>query len=137
MAQENEMSGVVIPTQIDSTSAEPTAQKSTGNAAWVTIIPSSASGMTLTQTAVTVTASSQTLIAANTARKFLSWMVVGTVNVTISPATPVVSGIGFVYNAGGAVSQGGAEAFTGAQAQNAFYVIAASAGSIVYVWEGA
>ncbi len=131
------MSGVNIPTQIDSISGWPVSQKSTDGAAWVTVIPSSASTMTITQTAVTVTASSQQLVAANATRKYLAWMVVGTANVTISPAATTVSGVGFVYSAGGALSQGGSQEFVGIQAVNEFSVIGVSTGSIVYVWQGA
>jgi hypothetical protein len=91
----------------------------------------------LTQTVVTVTTSSQTLIAANASRKYLSWMVIGTADVTISPATPVVNGTGQMYQSNGATKQGASEEFPHGAPTNAFYVIAAATGSTVVVWEGA
>ncbi len=93
-------------------------------------------GLTITQTTLAVTATSQTLIAANTARRYLSWMVVGTQDVTVSPATPAVAAVGMMYNNGGAGLQGASQEWISNAPQNAFYAIAASTGSTMIVWEG-
>ncbi len=93
-------------------------------------------GLTITQTTLAVTASSQLLIAANTNRRYLQWMIVGTQDVTISPATPVVAGVGMIYNNGGAGLQGASQEWVSNSPQNAFYAIASSTGSTVIVWEG-
>lgn len=105
------------------------------SAAYPLPVGSGASGFAITQTTLAVTATSQTLIAANAARKYLAWMVVGTADVTISPATPAVVGVGMVYQSNGAGKQGGSEEFP-APPTNAFYAIAAATGSTVIVWEG-
>lgn len=93
---------------------------------------------TITQTTVTATTSSQTLIAANSNRKFLGWMVLGDTDVTIKPGSAVSAyGDGRVYTGMGANAQGGAEDFAGGVPTNAFYVMGAAAGSVIVVWEGA
>jgi hypothetical protein len=90
----------------------------------------------ITQTTLAVTASSQTLIAANAARKYLAWMVIGTADVTVSPASPAVVSVGKVYQAAGAGLQGASEDFNGLAPTGAFYAIASATGSTVIVWEG-
>lgn len=92
--------------------------------------------MVITQTTLAVTGSSQTLIAANLARRYLAWMVIGTKDVTISPASPVVAGTGLIYQAAGAGLQGASQEWVNNAPSNAFYAIAAAAGSTVIVWEG-
>lgn len=102
-----------------------------------TNFPVSASGYSLTSTAITVTTTSAQLIAANSARKYLSWMVIGTSDVTVSPgATAAVAGAGIVYQSSGAGKQGASQEFPNGAPTNAFQVIGAAAGSIMYVWEG-
>src|ERR1700741_1683171 len=83
-------------------------------------------GLTIIQTTLAVTASSQTLIAANTNRRYLAWMVVGTQDVTVSPASPVVVSTGLIYQASGAGKQGASQEWVSNAPQNAFYAIAAS-----------
>lgn len=91
----------------------------------------------ITETAVTVTATSALLIGANTSRRYLAWMVVGTATVTIVPgAGPAVAGVGFPYAGGGANQQGAAQEWPHGAPTNAFQCIAPATGSIVYVWEG-
>jgi hypothetical protein len=91
----------------------------------------------ITQTSVTVSTTSAQLIAANANRKYLSWMVIGTADVTIVPgATAAVAGAGLVYQASGAGKQGASEEFPNGAPSNAFQVIAAATGSTVIVWEG-
>lgn len=92
--------------------------------------------ITISQTSLAVTASSQTLIAANANRKYLQFMVIGTQDVTISPASPAVFGAGLIYSNGGSNAQGASEDFQGRAPTNAFYAIAAGTGSTIYVWEG-
>jgi hypothetical protein len=87
----------------------------------------------ITQTIVPVTASSAQAIAANGARRYLAWMVVGTADVTVSVgSTAAVVGQGFVYPAAGANKH---EFPNGAPA-NTFQCIAAATGSSLIVWEG-
>ena len=93
-------------------------------------------GLTITQTTLAVTASSQTLIAANTNRRYLAWMIIGTADVTISPASPVVVATGLIYQAAGAGKQGASQEWISNAPQNAFYAIAAATGSTVVIWEG-
>lgn len=103
---------------------------------YVTTVAIHPAGLAITQTTLAVTASSQTLIAANTNRRYLAWMIVGTQDVTISPASPVVAAAGMVYQAAGASLQGASQEWSSNAPQNAFYAIAASTGSTVIVWEG-
>jgi hypothetical protein len=99
--------------------------------------PVSAAGYSITQTSVTVTATSAQLAPANLARKFLAWMVIGTADVTIAAGTPAaVFGAGIIYQASGANKQGASEEFPNGAPTNAFQVIAAATGSVVIVWEG-
>lgn len=90
----------------------------------------------ITQTSVAVTASSQQLIGANAARKYLAWMVVGTQAVTIVPGATAVAGAGFVYSSGGTNLQGASQEWPHGAPTTAFNVIATATGSTVYVWEG-
>lgn len=93
---------------------------------------------TITQTVHTVTTGSTTLIGANPSRKFLAWMVIGTQDVTIAPASPAVLNAGQIYAAGGDVNkQGASEEFSNGCPTNAFYCIAVATGSNIVVWEGA
>lgn len=121
-----------------SSSALPTgAALETGNLAAL-LAKVEAGQYSITQTVVAVTGVDQVLIAANAARKYLAWMVVGTADVTITAgAAAAVNGIGFVFQSNGAGKQGGSEEFPHGAPTNAFHVIAAGAGSSVYVWEGA
>lgn len=90
----------------------------------------------ITQTVVTITATSQQLIAANSSRKYLSWMVIGTADVTITPGSAAaVVGAGQIFQSAGANRQGSSQEFPGAPT-NAFQAIAALTGSTVVVWEG-
>lgn len=93
---------------------------------------------TITQTFVSVTSTSSQLIASNSSRKLLKWMVVGANAVTITPgASAAVFGQGMIYGSGGPNSQGGSETFDAVVATNAFQVIAAPGlTSTVTVWEG-
>lgn len=92
---------------------------------------------TITQTVVAVTAASAQVVAANAARRFLAWMVLGTADVTIAPgATAAVVGAGMVYQGSGANKQGASEEFPNGAPSNAFQCIAAAAGSNLIVWEG-
>ena len=91
----------------------------------------------ITQTAVTVTATTGQLIAANTSRRYLAWMVIGSQPVTITPgASAAVVGVGLVYSAGGANQQGAAQEWPHGAPTNVFQCIAPATGSVVYVWEG-
>ncbi len=91
---------------------------------------------TITQTAITMDGTTKQLIAANAARKYLSWMVVGAGAVTVAPgAADAVAGVGRVYNGGGTALQGGAEDFPGGAPSNPFQTIG-PVGAILYVWEG-
>jgi hypothetical protein len=102
-----------------------------------TNFPVSASGYSITQTSVTVTATSAQLAPANLARKFLAWMVIGTADVTVAAGTSVaVFGAGIIYQSSGANKQGASEEFPNGAPTNAFQVIAAATGSVVIVWEG-
>lgn len=102
-----------------------------------TNFPVSAAGYSITQTSVTVTATSAQLAPANLARKFLAWMVIGTADVTVAAGTSAaVFGAGIIYQASGANKQGASEEFPNGAPTNAFQVIAAATGSVVIVWEG-
>jgi hypothetical protein len=92
----------------------------------------------ITQTIVAVTATSTQLIAANANRKYLSWMVIGTADVTVTPgASAAVVGAGMMYQSSGANKQGASEEFPHGTPTNAFQCIAAATGSSIVVWEGA
>lgn len=92
--------------------------------------------ITLTKTQLVVTATSQTLIAANPNRKYLQFMVIGTQDVAVSPTSPAVFGADITYGSGGTSQQGASEDFQGKAPVNAFYAVAAATGSTVYIWEG-
>lgn len=94
--------------------------------------------VTWTQTVVTLTAAtSQTLIAANTARKALRWMVTGANPMTVAPgAVTVTAGAGMNYSPGsGTGFQGGSDSFPGEVSTQAFSAISTS-GTTVVIWEG-
>jgi len=91
----------------------------------------------ITQTAVAITGTSGQLIAANSTRKYLGWMVIGTADVTCTPgSSAAVVGVGYVYQSAGANKQGSSQEFPHGAPTSAFQCIAAGAGSTVYVWEG-
>jgi len=92
----------------------------------------------LTQTVVSVTATSSQLIAANSSRKSLKWMVVGANDVTVAPgSSSAVFGAGLIYQAQAANKQGSADTFDAVDPTNAYQVIcAAGQTSTVIVWEG-
>jgi hypothetical protein len=95
------------------------------------------SGYSITQTIFPVTATSQQLLAANTSRRYLSWMIIGTQDVTIVAGSgPAVVGQGIVYQAGGSGKQGASQEFPNGAPSNAFQCIASGTGSSVIVWEG-
>jgi hypothetical protein len=100
-------------------------------------IPVSATGYSITQTVVTVTATSAQLVAANLSRKFLAWMVIGIADATVAAGTSAaVVGNGVIYQSSGALKQGASEEFPNGAPTNAFQVIAATVGSVIIVWEG-
>lgn len=106
--------------------------------ATVTAIDGLLSSYSITQTVVTVTVTSQALIAANSARKYLAWMTVGTQDVTIVPGViAAVVGAGMVYQGSGVNKQGASQEFADKVPTSAFQVIAAAVGSKIVVWEGA
>lgn len=97
----------------------------------------SSSGYSITQTSVAITATSAQIIAANSSRKYLAWMIIGTQNVTCVPgSTAAVAGAGMIYNGSGAGQQGASEEFPHGAPNNAFQCIASAAGSTMYIWEG-
>jgi len=112
-----------------------TSAAGTSSLPWVTA-PAS---MTITQTTVTLTAATDAqIIAANSSRKFLQWMVVGANPATVVPgAGPAVAGAGMNYDPGSStINQGGGTTFEGsAIATNAFHAIS-TGGTTVVVWEG-
>jgi len=93
---------------------------------------------TLTQTTVSVSAASSQLIASNSSRKTLRWMVVGANDVTIVPgASSAVFGTGFIYQAQAANKQGSSETFASVVPTNAFQVVCNTGlSSTIIVWEG-
>lgn len=99
--------------------------------------PVTPTGYVVTQTLVAVTATSVQLVPANPLRKYLSWMVVGTADVTVAAgATAAVVGMGLVYQSSGVGNQGASQEFPSGAPVNAFQAIAAAAGSTMIVWEG-
>lgn len=93
----------------------------------------------IVQTEISVTSTSAYLVAENTFRKSLKWMVVGTNQVTCAPGpAPVVYGHGMMYGPGGTgPTQGASEDFPNAVPTNAFQVICNTGlASTVIVWEG-
>jgi hypothetical protein len=94
--------------------------------------------LTWTQTSVTLPAgSNEVLIGANSNRRALRWMNVGTNPMTVVPgAGPAIAGAGMNYT--GAVEggyQGGSDSFVGDVSAQAFAAIS-TAGTTVVVWEG-
>jgi hypothetical protein len=92
----------------------------------------------IVQTIVTLTANtSAALIAANTVRKSLRWMVLTSGYMTVAPGTGAVTvGNGMNYSGSGGVGQqGGSEVFSSDVPTSAFSAISA-AGVTVAVWEG-
>lgn len=79
------------------------------------------------------------IVSANASRKYLSFMVVGANDVTVAPGlisgTPVVSGIGLIYQAQAAGKQGGSQEFPNGAPTNSFQAIS-SLGSQIIIWDG-
>lgn len=95
---------------------------------------------TITQSNVTLSAGVATnIVSVNSARKYLSFMVVGANDVTVSPGlvsgTPVTMGNGLIYQAQAAGKQGGSQEFPNGAPTNAFQAIS-TVGSQLIVWEG-
>jgi hypothetical protein len=102
--------------------------------------PLSVVGKTTTTTATIVTltaATSTSLIAANTTRKGLCWMVIGLNPVTIVPgSSAAVVGNGMAYSgAASAGQQGGSEAFTGTAVPGDAFQAISTLGTTIIVWE--
>lgn len=99
----------------------------------------SAGSVVITQTIVTLTAAtSRALIAANTSRKYLCWMNVGTAPFTVAPgAVTVTAGQGFNYDPGSSASnQGGAFCQENSSVSQQAFSAISTAGTTVAVWEG-
>lgn len=97
-----------------------------------------ASTVSWTQSLVTLSGgTSATLIAANSSRKKLRWMVTGTNPMTVAPGlVTVTAGAGMNYNGAATTGyQGGADSFDGDASTQAFSAISAN-GTTVTVWEG-
>lgn len=95
--------------------------------------------ITWTQTTVTLSAAaSGLLLAANTSRLALRWMVTGTNPMTVVPgAGPAVAGVGMNYSgASGVGQQGGADSFAANEISTQAFQAISTAGTTVTVWEG-
>lgn len=91
----------------------------------------------VTQTIITCTSTTGTLLASNSSRKSLKWMNTGAVDVTITPgASAAVATVGMIYQAGSLNKQGSSEAWEHGAPTNAFQCITASGSATVTVWEG-
>ena len=89
------------------------------------------------QTTLPLSGVSQEVVPVNLNRKYLAWMVIGTVDVTVSAGiNPAVFGQGMIYQASGLNKQGGSEDFSSSTPTSAFYAVSPSAGSILVIWEG-
>lgn len=95
---------------------------------------------TVTQSIVTLSpGSTAQLIGANTARKGLRWMNIGSNPMTVAPGvSAAVVGQGMQYNgAFGTGMQGGSESFEGTAVPIGAFQAISTLGTTVVVWEGA
>ena len=104
------------------------------------------SNVEVTQSSVTLAAATtNTLIAANTARRYLCWMNAGTAPMTVVPVstgtTPstvtVVAGTGMNYDPGSsAINQGGGFCLENSSITKQAFRAISTAGTTAIVWEG-
>jgi len=114
------------------------AQVGTSGAGNIAVGPGT-TGITITQTYVTLAAAtSATMIAANTARKYICWMNVGTAPMTVVPGVvTVTAGTGMNYDPGSsAINQGGSFCQDGVSVSKQAFSAISTAGTKVTIWEG-
>lgn len=93
--------------------------------------------MVITETIVSVTSTSAQLVAANSSRKFLAWMVIGANDVGITKTNPAVFASAMIFPSNGVSKQGGSQTFDSKVPTGAFYAICNTGlSSSVIVWEG-